>query len=172
MSDLLYEKKDHVARITLNRPERMNAITFEVIGALGEAVADADDDTEVRAIVVTGAGRGFCSGLDLKDAAAGRGIGGAGTLSPGGGAAHISTREVPTVTLHRIDKPVICAINGAAAGYGLDLALGCDVRLMSDQAKLLPGFAKRANHFFHVVRVALRSVDDKLHQRLGNGRRA
>jgi enoyl-CoA hydratase/carnithine racemase len=143
MSDLLYEKSDHIARITLNRPDRMNAITFEMIMELGKAVADADDDDEIRVVIVTGAGRGFCSGLDLKDAAAGKGIGGAGVLSPGGGAAHLSTREVPTVTLQRIDTPVLCAINGPAAGYGLDLALGCDIRLMSDRAKLLPGFAKR-----------------------------
>jgi enoyl-CoA hydratase/carnithine racemase len=143
MADLLYEKKDHVATLTLNRPERMNAISVEMLMLLGDALRDADDDTETRVIVVTGEGRGFCRGLDLKDAAAGRGIGGSGTLSAGGGASHISTREIPTVTLHRIDTPVICALNGAAAGYGLDLALGCDMRLMSDRAKLLPGFAKR-----------------------------
>jgi enoyl-CoA hydratase/carnithine racemase len=143
MSELRYEKTDHIARITLNRPDRMNAITFEMIMELGKALADADDDDRVRVIIVTGEGRGFCSGLDLKDAAAGKGIGGAGVLSPGGGAAHLSTRDVPTVTLQRIDTPVLCAINGPAAGYGLDLALGCDIRLMSDRAKLLPGFAKR-----------------------------
>ena len=78
-----------------------------------------------------------------KDAVAGTGIGGGGALSAGGGAAHLSTREIPTVTLHRIDVPVICALNGPAAGYGLDLALGCDIRLMSDRAKLLPAFARR-----------------------------
>jgi enoyl-CoA hydratase/carnithine racemase len=142
-SDLLYEKKDHIARLTLNRPKRMNAISIPMLRALGERLAEADGDPDVRVIVLTGAGRGFCSGLDLKDAAAGRGIGGEGALSGGGGAAHFSTREIPTVTMQRVDKPVICAINGAAAGYGLDLALGCDIRLMSDSAKLLPGFAKR-----------------------------
>jgi enoyl-CoA hydratase/carnithine racemase len=141
--DLLVEAKGAVCTITLHRPDRLNAISLEMITALGEVLAEADRDPEVRVLVLTGAGRGFCSGLDLKDAASGRGIGGAGMLSPGGGAAHISTREIPTVTLHQIDKPVLCAINGAAAGYGLDLALGCDIRLMSDRAKLLPGFAKR-----------------------------
>jgi enoyl-CoA hydratase/carnithine racemase len=143
LSELLVEKKDHVATLTLNRPERMNAISTKMLSLLGEAFADCDDDPEVRAIVLAGAGRGFCSGLDLKDAAAGTGIGGSGTLSPGGGAAHISSREIPTVTLHRIDTPVICALNGPAAGYGLDLALGCDIRLIADTAKLMPGFAKR-----------------------------
>ncbi|MFZ0889809.1 MAG: enoyl-CoA hydratase-related protein [Candidatus Binataceae bacterium] len=143
MSDLICEKKASVGMLRLNRPERMNAISFEMIDALGRALAELDDDPQVRVVVLTGEGRGFCSGMDLKDAASGRGIGGAGVLSPGGGAAHLSTREIPTVTLHRIDVPVICAINGPAAGYGLDLALGCDIRLMSDRARLLPGFAKR-----------------------------
>jgi enoyl-CoA hydratase/carnithine racemase len=143
MPDLLYEKSDRVATITLNRPERLNAISFEMLEAFTQALLDADADDEVRCVVVTGAGRGFCSGLDLKDAAAGKGIGGAGVLSPGGGAAHFDTRNVPTVVLHNIDTPVLCAINGPAAGYGVDLALGCDIRLMSDAAKILPGFAKR-----------------------------
>src|SRR5512147_501229 len=143
MPDLLYEKSAHVALITLNRPERLNAISFAMLDALRQALADADADDAVRAIILTGAGRGFCSGLDLKDAAEGKGIGGSGALAPGGGAAHFGTRELPTVVLHEIDTPVLCAINGPAAGYGLDLALGCDMRLMADTARLLPGFAKR-----------------------------
>jgi enoyl-CoA hydratase/carnithine racemase len=143
VADLLFEKSAHVAVITLNRPERLNAISFAMLDLLRDALAEADGDPEVRAVILTGAGRGFCSGLDLKDAAAGKGIGGAGTLGPGGGAAHIATRDLPTVVLHQLDTPVICAINGAAAGYGFDLALGCDLRLMSDRARLIPGFAKR-----------------------------
>lgn len=143
MPDLLYDKSDHVAVITLNRPERLNAISVEMLRALGDALTDADRDGAVRAIIITGAGRGFCSGLDLKDAMAGKGIGGSGALAPGGGAAHFGTRDLPTVVLHEIDTPVLCAINGAAAGYGFDLALGCDMRLLADTARLLPGFAKR-----------------------------
>jgi enoyl-CoA hydratase/carnithine racemase len=141
MADLLYELRDDgIGIVTLNRPDRLNAISFAMLEALGQTLADADRDPAVRCLVLTGAGRGFCSGLDLKDAAEGKGIGGA---LAGGGAAHFGTRELPTVILHELDTPVVCAINGAAAGYGLDLALGCDIRLMSDQATLIPGFAKR-----------------------------
>jgi enoyl-CoA hydratase/carnithine racemase len=141
MPDLLVESREHVRLLTLNRPERLNAITMPMLDAFATALAEADADPGVRVIVVTGAGRGFCSGLDLKEAAAGRGIGGA--LS-GGGVAHFGTRALPTVVLHEIDTPVVCAINGPAAGYGLDLALGCDLRLMARSATLVPGFAKRA----------------------------
>ena len=118
----------------------MNAITGEMLELLNAELKKADDDRDVRVLVVTGAGRGFCTGLDLKQAAAGEGIGGAGLANAG--ARHYSTREICTVTLQRMDKPVIAAINGPAAGYGLDLALGCDMRIMSDAAVLMPGFAK------------------------------
>ena len=140
MADLLVEKTNHIGILKLNRPDRMNAISVEMLNELGEALKDFDNDPKIRAIILTGEGRGFCSGLDLKDTAAGKGIG-AGLAAPG--ASHVSTRELPTVTLNRIDLPVICAINGAAAGYGFDLALGCDLRLISDRAKLVPAFAKR-----------------------------
>jgi enoyl-CoA hydratase/carnithine racemase len=138
--EVLVNDVGHVRWITLNRPEAMNAITGSMLAALNESFKAADDNPEVRVVVLTGAGRGFCAGLDLKQAAQGEGIGGEGLASAG--ARHYSTREICTVTLQRMDTPVIAAINGVAAGYGLDLALGCDMRLMSDQAILMPGFAK------------------------------
>ena len=142
MADLLTERHGHVTVLTLNRPERLNAITFAMLEELTAALTDAGRDTDVRAIVLTGAGRGFCSGLDLKEAAAGRGIG--GSLGGEAGVRHLGTRDLPTTVLHELDTPVVCAINGAAAGYGLDLALGCDLRIMAAGATLVPGFAKRA----------------------------
>jgi enoyl-CoA hydratase/carnithine racemase len=139
--EVLYEVADHVATLTLNRPHRRNAISVRMLLLLSELLAQADDDPEVRVVLLTGAGKGFCSGLDIKDAMAGSGIGGTG--GGGGGGAFMQTRNLPTVILQEMDTPVIAVLNGAAAGYGLDLALGCDMRLMASSTKLLPGFAKR-----------------------------
>jgi enoyl-CoA hydratase/carnithine racemase len=138
--EVLYEVADHVATITLNRPHRRNAISVRMLQLLTERFLEADGDGNVRVVILTGAGKGFCSGLDIKDAMAGTGIGSGGG---GGGGSFLQTRNLPTVVLQEMDTPVICVLNGAAAGYGLDLALGCDLRLMAASAKLLPGFAKR-----------------------------
>ncbi len=140
-ADLLYEVSDSVATITLNRPDRLNAISGPMLESLSRALRDADLDRDVRVIVLTGAGRGFCAGLDLKDLTAGTGIGagdGAGLA-----AARFDLAGSPPVVLHTTDKPVICALNGPAAGYGMDLALGCDIRIASTEAKLAAVFTKR-----------------------------
>lgn len=139
--DLLYEVGGGVATITLNRPDRLNAISGPMLRSLSRALRDADLDSGVRAIILTGAGRGFCAGLDLKDLTAGTGIGadGASDLA----SARFDLAGSPPVVLHGTDKPVICALNGAAAGYGMDLALGCDIRIASRAAKLAAVFAKR-----------------------------
>ncbi len=137
---VLYEVADHVATITLNRPHRRNAISVKMLEQLGEVLTEADDSRNVRAIVLTGAGKGFCSGLDIKDAMAGTGIGGEGT---GSTVPWQNARSLPTSILFEIDTPIIAAVNGAAAGYGLDLALGCDMRILGESSRLLPGFAKR-----------------------------
>ena len=136
---LVTETSGHIRWIKFNRPEVMNAITPEMLTQLNDELKAADDDINIRVVLMTGEGRGFCSGLDLKQASAGEGIMG-GLGKPG--ARHLSTREICTVTLQRMDTPVIAVINGATAGYGLDLALGCDMRLVSDQAKLAPAFAQ------------------------------
>jgi enoyl-CoA hydratase/carnithine racemase len=138
--EVLYDVTDHVATLTLNRPLRRNAISTRMLVLLSEHFSAADHDPDVRVVILTGAGKGFCSGLDLKDAMTGTGIGSGGDSSRG---AFSQTRDLPTVILQEMDTPVIAALNGAAAGYGLDLALGADLRLMAASAKLLPGFAKR-----------------------------
>ncbi len=133
-ADMLYEVDSHVATITLNRPDRLNAISGPMLVSFSQALRDADADNDVRVIIITGAGRGFCAGLDLKDLAAGTGIGSNG----GGGlaAARFDLNNSPPIVLHTTDKPVICALNGPAAGYGMDVALGCDIRIASSDAKL------------------------------------
>ncbi|HSJ99295.1 MAG TPA: enoyl-CoA hydratase-related protein [Myxococcota bacterium] len=137
--ELLYARDGGIATITLNRPDRLNAISPTLLDALSEALLEADRDRDVRVIVLTGAGRGFCAGLDLKDLVAGKNIGSDPNAMP----ARFDLRNAPPIVLHQVDKPTICALNGGAAGYGLDLALGCDVRIASDAAKLAGGFAKR-----------------------------
>jgi enoyl-CoA hydratase/carnithine racemase len=139
MSELLYEKDGPIATLTLNRPDRLNAISGPMLAALSERLIEANGDRDVRAIILTGAGRGFCAGLDLQDATSGTGIGGGG----GGMPATLDLRTAPPTVLHSLDKPVIAALNGGAAGYGMDLALGCDIRIAGKRAKLAAAFTKR-----------------------------
>ncbi len=138
MSELLYEKDGPIATITLNRPERMNTISGPMLAELSEKLLTANADRDVRAIILTGSGRAFCAGLDLQDATSGTGIGGGGTLGT-----TLDLRDAPPTVLHKLDTPVICALNGGAAGYGMDLALGCDIRIASSRAKLAAAFTKR-----------------------------
>jgi enoyl-CoA hydratase/carnithine racemase len=141
--EVRYEVADHVATITLDAPERMNTISGPMLGAISRYLLEADHDRDVRCIVLTGSGRAFCAGLDLA-AQAKTTSGGLGNLgSPSVGAGEFDLRDAPPTVLHNIDTPTICAINGGAAGYGLDLALGCDIRIAKASAKLAPGFAKR-----------------------------
>ena len=138
-ADMLFELSGHIATITLNRPDRMNAISGPMLDSFSRALRDCDADHDVRVIVITGAGRGFCAGLDLKDFTAGTGIG----SNNGGSGARFDLAGSPPIVLHTTDKPVICALNGPAAGYGMDLALGCDMRIASTAAKLAAVFTKR-----------------------------
>jgi enoyl-CoA hydratase/carnithine racemase len=138
VAELLYEKDGPIATLTLNRPERMNAISGPMLAALSERLVEANTDRDVRVVILTGAGRGFCAGLDLGDASSGTGIGGGGAMP-----ATLDLRTAPPTVLHSLDKPVIAALNGGAAGYGMDLALGCDIRIAARRAKLAAAFTKR-----------------------------
>ena len=143
--EVLYEVDDHVATITLNAPGRMNTISGAMLDQLSERLLQADRDRDVRCIVLTGAGKAFCAGLDMA-AQMGASKGSLGGLDGGTGEAipgEIDLRFTPPTVLHNLDTPTICALNGGAAGYGLDIALGCDIRIATASAKLNPGFAKR-----------------------------
>lgn len=141
--EVLYEVADHIATITLNAPGRMNTISGAMLDQLSERLLQADRDPAVRCIVLTGAGKAFCAGLDMA-AQMGAAKGSLGGLDSGGGIpGEIDLRFTPPTVLHNLDTPTICALNGGAAGYGLDIALGCDMRVAAQSAKLNPGFAKR-----------------------------
>ena len=141
-SEVLYEVTDHVATITLNAPERLNTISGPMLDQLSETLLRADRDRSVRCIVLTGAGRAFCAGLDLAaQMGQKKALGVLDSGSEMGG--EFDLRTAPPVVLHNLDTPTIAALNGGAAGYGLDLAFGCDIRIASRSAKLNPGFAKR-----------------------------
>lgn len=139
--EILHEVSGHVATVTLNRPDRLNAISSSMLARFSEVLVECDRDPDVRVVVITGAGRGFCAGLDLTEASQGKGIGGSGGTAAA--TARFDLRDAPPTVLHNLDKPTVCALNGGAAGYGMDLALGCDIRIASDQSKLSAAFTKR-----------------------------
>jgi enoyl-CoA hydratase/carnithine racemase len=138
-AEVLYAVEDHIATITLNRPERMNTISGPMLNLLAELLLKADKDPEIRVVILTGTGRAFCAGLDLAGATQGTGIG--SNASPA--STTLDLKTTPPTVLFNMDTPTICALNGAAAGYGMDTALGCDVRVMGQGAKMAAAFTKR-----------------------------
>lgn len=132
-AELQFTMDGHVAVITLNRPERMNAINEPMLAALAARLVECGQDPAIRVVVLTGAGRGFCAGLDLiAEHAQQQEEGGIGARPY----QFTDVRDAPPLLIHRLDKPVICALNGPAAGYGMDLALMCDLRIASSNGKL------------------------------------
>lgn len=138
--ELLYTADGGIATVTLNAPQRLNTISGPMLKQLTEALVRANEDRAVRVVLLTGTGRAFCAGLNLEAQSKGT-----DNLSVGSGATptNIDLRNTPPPVLHAMDKPVICALNGSAAGYGLDLALGADIRVMAQSAKLAASYAKR-----------------------------
>jgi enoyl-CoA hydratase/carnithine racemase len=144
--EVLYAVDGAIATITLNRPDRMNTISGPMLGQLSARLLEAEKDKKVRVIILTGAGRAFCAGLDVASASSRTGSASAGGSALGSNqpvSVTFDTKNAPPNVLFNLDKPVICAINGAAAGYGMDTALGCDIRIMAESAKLAPAFVKR-----------------------------
>ena len=129
------ERRGPVLVLTLNRPERLNSWTDALEERYYDRLDAAEDDPQVRAIVVTGAGRGFCAGADMGDLE--QGAGGADVE------AALRNRPRPRTFPLTVRKPLIAAINGAAAGLGLVEALYCDVRFATPEAKLTTAFARR-----------------------------
>lgn len=137
--ELLVEQHDKIVVITLNRPERLNAISGEMLQELSAKMVEANKDPDTRCIVLTGAGRGFCSGLDLINTSENMDER-RGTNRP---RQLFDLRDAPINVMWNIDTPIICAINGAAAGYGMDVTLLCDMRIAAESAKMAAVTAKR-----------------------------
>jgi 2-(1,2-epoxy-1,2-dihydrophenyl)acetyl-CoA isomerase len=136
MSDLLYEVKDKIATITLNRPDKLNAFTGPMIDAWAKALAEAQADDDVNVVVVTGSGRAFCAGGDV-----GRMKEGKPTPLENKNQLWENIHRVPR-TLEAMDKPVIAMVNGLAVGAGMGMCLMCDVRIASEEARFSTGYVR------------------------------
>lgn len=133
MEHILIEKKDGVAYITLNRPDKLNSFTIPMGKEMRSALEEARDDETVRAIHITGAGRAFCAGQDLEEATA-EGGPGIGTI--------VDETYNPIITLiTEIEKPVICLVNGVAAGAGANIALACDITYARPDVSFIQSFS-------------------------------
>jgi enoyl-CoA hydratase/carnithine racemase len=134
---VLYEVADHIATITINRPEAYNSLNYLAYEQLSARFAEADADADVRAIIWTGTGRGFCTGDDVRELL-------------GAGAAELARRiqsgelELPGGPMRRSQTPIIAAVNGAAVGYGMELSLLADIRIAAESARFSEMFVKRA----------------------------
>lgn len=121
---ILYDVTDEVATITINRPERANTISSQLTADINDALDTIAADDEVRAVILTGAGRHFCGGADLRE------------MRGGGGGRSRAPRRNLFSHFEELPQPVIAAINGAAMGGGCELALACDVRVMAREAQI------------------------------------
>lgn len=140
MADLLFYVENHIAYITLNRPERLNAFSEEMIDLWIEALETIRDSNDIRAVLVSGNGRAFCTGGDIKEMMAGNGFYKSSQDITSTALARKNSlwkkiQRVP-LTLQDIDKPVIAKIHGAAFGAGLDMALMCDIRIAETNTKI------------------------------------
>ena len=130
--DIILEKEGGIATITLNRPEKLNAISMLMREELGEVIEEVRADDSIRAVIVTGAGRGFCVGADI-----GAVIGGKIGIELKEESRRIRLKPLGwyVLNLAKLEKPTIAAVNGVAAGIGLSIALACDIRIASEAAR-------------------------------------
>lgn len=134
MSDVIQMQRDGaVARLILNRPDRLNSFTLEMLGQLSDTLSEIDADDSLRAVVLTGAGRGFCAGQDLTDHAA---------VDDARAIRSVVERSYNPVVrqIRGLRQPVIAAVNGVAAGAGCSLALACDLVVATASAKFVNAF--------------------------------
>ncbi|UOR11341.1 enoyl-CoA hydratase/isomerase family protein [Halobacillus amylolyticus] len=140
MSDLIFNVEDHIAKITLNRPDRLNAFSEEMIHLWIEALETVRDSDHIRAVLIRGNGKSFCAGGDIKEMIAGNGFYKSEDDLTSTGLARKNSlwkkvQRIPLL-LEEIDQPVIAQMHGAAFGAGLDMALMCDIRIASEEIRL------------------------------------
>ena len=134
---IIYERSDGIARVTLNRPDRLNSFTRQMHGELRDALSRVREDPSARVLLLTGAGRGFCAGQDLSDRAVAPGA------EPVDLGASIEENYKPLVLgLRALPLPVVCAVNGVAAGAGANIALACDIVVAARSAAFVQAFCK------------------------------
>ena len=133
---VLLDVSEHVATVTLNRPDKLNALSGELMDSLVPSIERLAEDKEVRCLVVTGAGRGFCAGGDIAGMSSGEAIPDADPV------ARLRRREEVSRLLHEMPKPTIAMVNGPAAGAGLSIALACDIRIAGESARFGTAFVR------------------------------
>lgn len=139
--DLLCSVTDHIATITLNRPDKRNALGEQLTPALRQALAETEADPDVRVLVLTGAGEAFCAGGDITGM--GDNLGGAAKPTTDDMIRQLrQAQETVSLRLYEFAKPTIAALPGAAAGAGMSIALACDLRIAADSAALVPAFGR------------------------------
>ncbi len=137
--ELAYPRPE-IAVLTLNRPDKLNALNYDLVEDLHATLAELNANNDCRVVVLTGAGRGFCSGLDLTDPSPE--AAGGGTEFPRSGMRWQERIADLTARLHRLRQPVIAAVNGVAYGGGMGIALACDIRIAAQSARFCTQFIK------------------------------
>ncbi len=133
---VLLDISEHIATLTLNRPEKLNALNGDLMEALVPIIEGLAEDKEARCVVITGAGRGFCAGGDIAGMASGE------TMPVESPVASLRRLEETSRLLHEMPKPTIAMVNGPAAGAGLSIALACDIRIAGESARFGTAFAR------------------------------
>ncbi|MQF49119.1 hypothetical protein FIM08_04410 [SAR202 cluster bacterium AC-647-N09_OGT_505m] len=135
---LHFEREGHVAIITLNRPERLNALNANLRLEFRSTLNQVASTDNIRAVILTGSGRGFCAGADVNGQKE-------GLVSPRSQEAAAPTSETLSLVIRALPQPVIAAVNGVAAGMGMSIALACDIRIASEKARFASIFIKRSS---------------------------
>ena len=133
---ILVDISENIATVTLNRPERLNALSGEMMEALVPVIEGLAEEKQARCVVITGAGRGFCAGGDVKGMASGE------TMPDENPVARLRRLEETSRLVHEMPKPTIAMVNGPAAGAGLSIALSCDMRIAGESARFTTAFVR------------------------------